>query len=243
MSKKHTYEYVKSKFEERGYKLLSKEYNCAHDKLEYQCHCGYIGSIKFYSFANNGKGCPKCGFKSSADKQKYSFNYVKNFFAKFGYTILEKEYINFDTKMKFLCPKNHIHEITFHKFKSGRRCGICNKERLMVTGEKHQNWNANISSEERDKRRLLCGNYVEKWRKLIFIRDNYTCKCCGQYGGKLNVHHIYNWSSYFHMRFMLSNGITLCNRCHNLYHKEYGKMENNISQLLNFIKDKKYDPK
>jgi Zn-finger protein len=31
---------------------------------------------------------------------------------------------------------------------------------------------------------------MKDWRKEIFLRDNYTCRDCGLYGGTFNAHHI-----------------------------------------------------
>ena len=55
--------------------------------------------------------------------------------------------------------------------------------------------------------------YVE-WRNKIFERDNWTCKICGQQGGKLHVDHIKKFAEYPKLRFKLSNGRTLCVPCH-----------------------------
>jgi hypothetical protein len=64
-----------------------------------------------------------------------------------------------------------------------------------------------------------CSEYSE-WRYSVFIRDNWTCKNCGQRGGKLNAHHIKKWSEYPSLRFELDNGITLCKECHKVEHKK-----------------------
>lgn len=58
------------------------------------------------------------------------------------------------------------------------------------------------------------------WRTSVFERDDYTCKSCGQIGGKLEAHHIKTFNQYPELRFELSNGITLCKQCHKKHHKE-----------------------
>jgi len=60
--RKHTYQYVKDYFKERGCVLLSKEYIGCGEKLDYTCSCGEPTTICFSSF-QQGKGCVKCGIE------------------------------------------------------------------------------------------------------------------------------------------------------------------------------------
>lgn len=87
-------------------------------------------------------------------------------------------------------------------------------------GAKHHNWKGGISKHKRDLGSL---EYVE-WRLLVFERDRFTCQMpsCDQKRQKLEGHHIKDWSRYAQLRFEVSNGITLCKRCHN---KTKGKEE------------------
>lgn len=58
--------------------------------------------------------------------------------------------------------------------------------------------------------------YIE-WRKAVFERDSYTCQECGA-KGRLNAHHVKQWSYHPDLRFDVSNGITLCEECHSKKH-------------------------
>jgi len=53
---------------------------------------------------------------------------------------------------------------------------------------------------------------------------------------KLNVHHIEGYAENKHLRIDVSNGITFCQKCHNVFHRIYGKKNNNRSQLEEFLK-------
>ena len=59
--------------------------------------------------------------------KKLTFEFVKSVFEKEGYKLLSTEYINADSKLKYLCPNNHENEIRYSHFKSGNRCPDCKK--------------------------------------------------------------------------------------------------------------------
>jgi 5-methylcytosine-specific restriction endonuclease McrA len=83
----------------------------------------------------------------------------------------------------------------------------------------------------------------KNWRKKCLVRDNFTCQVCGKKGGKLNVHHINNFSEFKELRYKPSNGITLCKECHTKFHSIYGVRNNTKGQLEEFINFVKYGVK
>jgi len=54
------------------------------------------------------------------------------------------------------------------------------------------------------------------WRFGVFKRDHWTCALCGRNGVELNCHHIIKWADAPQLRYVNSNGITLCKSCHEL---------------------------
>lgn len=79
-----------------------------------------------------------------------------------------------------------------------------------------------------------------EWRSLVFQRDSFTCARCGSKSGightvELQAHHIANWKDNPDKRYEVENGITLCERCHNEFHSLYGKRNNNITQIKEFL--------
>lgn len=77
-------------------------------------------------------------------------------------------------------------------------------------------------------------------RKDVFSRDKYTCQCCGNKSTagnsvELHAHHILNWKDNKDKRYDTNNGITLCSSCHYMFHSKYGKNNNNLDQLNEFL--------
>ena len=102
------------------------------------------------------------------------------------------------------------------------RINVSNAKRgkplLSKRGNKSNFWKGGITSINASIRNLL---EYKNWRKAVFERDGFRCLDCGvkayEDGVKslnLNADHIYPFSQYPRLRFMLENGRTLCEECH-----------------------------
>lgn len=106
-------------------------------------------------------------------------------------------------------------------------------------GTSHPRWNRNITDDERQKRieRYRSEFRESKWRHKVYKRDQYICQKCGaNKGGNLNSHHIYSWKNYKKLRYVVSNGITLCENCHKKFHKINGYGKNTRKQLTKYMR-------
>lgn len=101
------------------------------------------------------------------------------------------------------------------------------------SGKNHYKWDDNKTDEERINKR----NYPEyiDFVKRVLARDNYTCQCCGQIHGDLNVHHLNSYNWFEAGRTDPNNGITLCEKCHINFHLQYGKGDNTKEQFEEWI--------
>lgn len=119
MSKRKSYEEVKSYIELFGYKLLSKEYINAHQYLLIQCDKGHKYKAVYNAF-QQGKRCPYCN-----GGVRLEYEYVKEYIESFGYKLLSTEYKNAHIKLSIKCPNNHEYKVRFNDFQSGNRCPYC----------------------------------------------------------------------------------------------------------------------
>lgn len=89
-------------------------------------------------------------------------------------------------------------------------------------GKYHHWWRGGVADKNELARRTL---EYKVWREKVFARDNWTCQKCGQKNKKgvrksLNAHHIESFSKNKRIRTDIKNGITLCEDCHRIIHKE-----------------------
>lgn len=106
--------------------------------------------------------------------------------------------------------------------------------KMRYSGENNINWNFDITQEERERKR----KYPEytQFVKAVYVRDNYTCQCCGKRQDKdMVAHHLdgYNWCK--ERRTDVTNGITLCGKCHDAFHQKYGKGKNTKKQFEDWL--------
>lgn len=99
-------------------------------------------------------------------------------------------------------------------------------------GKDHWNWKGGIT---KDNAKIRFSYEQKEWRKNIFLRDNFSCKKCGQTGGDIQAHHIFNFSDFPEFRLEINNGITFCKKCHKRFHKIYGRKNNVKQQLEEFL--------
>ena len=124
------YEEVKKIVEDSGDVLLSEEFKGVSEKIEIQCgKCNHVFTPTFNNY-RNGSGCPKCAKMSMAEKQRFDYNFVKEYIESFGYKLLSFEYLRIDEYLSFECPIGHKYEATFGAFKNSKnRCPYCNNSR------------------------------------------------------------------------------------------------------------------
>lgn len=81
--------------------------------------------------------------------------------------------------------------------------------------------------------RYVDGRHIKlrQWRAAVFKRDNYTCQKCNS-ADNLLAHHILKKEEYPEIKYLVENGITLCQTCHN---KLAWHEEEYIPEFLNIV--------
>lgn len=157
---KLTYEFVKSVFVKEGYELISTEYINSRSNLLYKCkNCKTICNTTYARFSR-GKRCIKCvGLK------KYTYEYVKNYFEEKKCELLETNYKDCQSVMKYKCKCGDESTTRFITFKNGSiNCNRCAHVKYNIEEVK------NYFIEQGCK--LLEDKYINLETKMKF-----RCKC------------------------------------------------------------------
>lgn len=77
--------------------------------------------------------------------------------------------------------------------------------------EKNPNWQGGITE---NRQKAMAQREYKQWRLAVFERDNYTCQFCHKRGGNIEADHIKRWKDFPELRYDITNGRTLCPKCH-----------------------------
>ena len=83
--------------------------------------------------------------------------------------------------------------------------------------ENNINWKGGVS--EGYKTGYYSTEYM-KWRRDVFIKDEYICQKCGQKCIEIVAHHIKSFTYFPKLRIDINNGQTLCKDCHIKLHSQ-----------------------
>lgn len=239
--KKLTVKEIEQRINKKGLKLIKCD-NYIGDtcKLVVECSCGNIITTTYASIRNSAKiyHCEKCEKDILRNKFKTNFKEIVEYFHDNGCILLSEEsnFLNVKCKLKYIARCGHEHLSSYDSFKKSKYklCKKCTDK--IKSGKNACNWNGGYDNESAKFRKTY---EFKKWHKYILARDNYTCRCCGNKGKNLNVHHLdgYNWC--IEKRTDINNGITLCEACHNKFHDIYGKGNNTKEQFEEYLKKEK----
>ena len=209
---------IKEAFESAGCKVLNDDFSTNRSPVRYIALCGHENVTDYNHFVGHmsGRVCSKC-----SKSVLYGIDYVREQFEQRDCVLLENEYVNCKTKMRYIAQCGHESTITFdsllNKEKAALRCRACHKHTY------HEN------PSDRDR-------FASKvWRKAVYLRDGYNCRACGSHGGDLNAHHLDAYDTYEGTRFSVDNGVTLCAACHTKFHIAYGFGGNTREQFQEWL--------
>ena len=222
-------EYIEYRGKREPLSVLSKSSN---KKVEVKCpDCEEVRVVMYKSICKAGHyKCLKCVRKMKREYlnigDKYGLLTIMGHSKTSGHSLCECD-----------CGKEVVvynYNITIGKTKS---CGCLKSENFKdsekVKDEKHGRWKGGKSKE---RERFMQTAIYKNWRASVFERDKYTCQICSQVGYDLNAHHIKNYADNKDCRVDIDNGVTLCKKCHNKFHKFYGRINNTKQQFESFIK-------
>jgi len=191
---------------------------------------------------------------------KLTYDFVYKEFRKYGYTLIDTEYMHSHAKLRYICDKHleYVQSITYSNLRGGHGCRQCHREQLSLKQRNGNHWNyqggiSGISSHLR--------KFIKPWQKYSLSYHNYKCyvtSCKGEF----HIHHHipyaqlvkevhYNCSIAFNkelnkysdmellkleeaildIHYAIGAGVVLLKPIHMEFHKIYGKLNNTLEQL------------
>ncbi len=196
--KRYTLEQVRKIFENNGCVLLEDKYVNNQTPMSYRCECGNESKIKL-GHLMDGHRCMKC-----SSSEKYTTEFMKNFFSERGCVLLEDEYKSAWTKMNYRCSCGNESVTTFTTFKKSLCCPKCSYHK--AAEESRFSFEFVRKTFEDGGCVLLADEYNNTKERLPYIcecgnesvidfsnfRNGVRCRSCNQSHGERNIKNILN---------------------------------------------------
>jgi 5-methylcytosine-specific restriction endonuclease McrA len=165
----------------------------------------------------------ECGYcKKQIYVRQYRLKKFKTLFCNREHAILFKQEKSFNS-FCIICGKKFFCQPCQMIYRHRKTCSKECRSKLQTLKAKENRIKKGFSKHQIDR----CIRYskdLDIWRKGVFVRDNYTCQKCKKTGGYLEAHHIKPFAFFPELRFELSNGETLCKKCHNKTKTPFNKL-------------------
>lgn len=203
---------LKQRFENKGYILVSdiSEYENVFSYVNYICKKHKekgVMKILVNSF-NNGSGCKYCGIEKMINKNKKSYEEVKELFKSKNLILLTDNYESANQLLEFICG-NHkdkgVQKIRYRAVADGQGCKYCGYERIsnkmkhnydFVKSEFEKRNYILLDKEYRgtkNKLKYICKKHPNEIQEIEFralYNQNQGCKFCAleKVSGENSVH-------------------------------------------------------
>lgn len=181
-------EEIKIETEARGYQFVSSEFIDSVHVVRCICQCGEERRCELRNLRIAKTGCRKCRDK----KNSLDYEDVKRYFTEHGCELLDSQYKNARTKMRYRCSCGNEAEIVYDSFRNGNRCKKCGNKVISekMAGDKHPNWNSDREQVESNLkfRKRCCGLVKSVLQSTGRVKDNRTAKLLGYDYKKLREH-------------------------------------------------------
>lgn len=204
--------------------------------------------------------CKYCASEKVSNSQRYSYDFVKNKYLENGFILLEDNYINVNFPMKCYCIK-HTDKIQYKCFKmilENRMCFYCQHEIQQKEG--HPSWKGGVtllynylrtvvdtwkyeSSDFYNNRCVLTNNYntvihhiYKNFSEIVHeVLDKYLLNYDNISINNIPSELLKNIEmEVLKLHYNYGYGIPLHKNIHKLYHKIYGRRDNNFNQFEEF---------
>lgn len=148
-----------------------------------------------------------------------------------------KGYQKFSKETRKKMSRNNARVWLGKKFTQDVRRKMSESRKGKYTGKNSPFWIKDRTKLKKSERRDRDVQYIY-WRKEIKNRDEWKCRLSSDVcKGQLEAHHIFNWTDYPELRYVLTNGITLCHSHHPRKWEEEKRMIPIFQELLSVSKE------
>lgn len=198
---KYTIEEARTAFDKLGLTLLTEEYTHALYPMDYICRKHPEDGVQkgtLSAILGGYVSCKKCRYTKTADSQKKSFEEVCKLFDEHELDLVETEYINSITPMRYICRKHPelgvqqitVDNLSHNKHPGCQRCGYevmgenkrMSDDDIIKVFDEHDFDVIEIIKERRTKVKCICRKHRDKGIQIKSLHglniQGKGCKYC-----------------------------------------------------------------